>query len=60
MREQDIELFEAIAGNLLSDLGYERMFEAITPETARVARRFRNWWDVDRPSTTAGHDTDER
>lgn len=58
MREQDIELFEAIAGDLLSDLGYSRMFETISPATARVAERFRSWWDVDRRTTTASHDTD--
>ena len=44
MRRRDLELFEAIAGDLLSDLGYERAFEEISPEISAVAERCRSWW----------------
>jgi hypothetical protein len=44
MRPRDLELFEAIAGDLLTRLGYERSFERISPEIAGVAERCRAWW----------------
>ena len=50
MKERDLELFEAIAGDLLSDLGYERAFDAISPEIAAVAERCRQWWESERIS----------
>ena len=53
MRIRDLELFEAIAGDLLSTLGYERSFDAISPEIATIAERFRRWWDFDRLRTKA-------
>ena len=45
MAERDLELFEAIAGDLLSTLGYERAVETVSPEIAAVADRCRRWWE---------------
>jgi len=45
MSARDAELFEAIAGDLLSALGYERSTESASPQIAAVARRCRAWWD---------------
>jgi hypothetical protein len=47
MRHRDVELFEAIAGDLLSELGYDRAFDEISPEIAAVAERCRGWWDAE-------------
>lgn len=44
MSVRDVELFEAIAGDLLSTLGYERAFKAVSPEIAKVADQCRDWW----------------
>lgn len=44
MDERDIELFEALAGDLISDLGYDRRFEHISPDVAAIARRCWAWW----------------
>ena len=44
MPPQEIELFEATAGELLTTLGYERAFEVISPEVAATAERFRRRW----------------
>ena len=46
MLEQDIEIFEAIAGDLLFSLGYERAFNKITPNVMEVSQRFQSWWDM--------------
>jgi hypothetical protein len=45
MEAGDVELFEAIAGDLLSALGYERTLETISPKIAAVAERCRRWGD---------------
>jgi hypothetical protein len=45
MPEQDIETFEAIVGDLLSSLGYERAFTEITPKVMDASQRFQSWWD---------------
>jgi Sulfotransferase family len=53
MAPKDVELFEAIAGDLLEQLGYERAYSRISPETADIADRCRAWWTskkVKRPS----------
>lgn len=47
MSERDTELFEAIAGDLLSALGYERAFEVVSAATVGTARRCREWWDAE-------------
>jgi hypothetical protein len=44
MRARDLELFEAIAGDLLSELGYESAREPISPEVAALAERCEGWW----------------
>jgi hypothetical protein len=43
----DLELFEAIAGDFLSELGYERKFDEIAHETAATARRCEAWWNAE-------------
>lgn len=45
MAERDIELFEAITGDLISLLGYERGFSTISPKIAEVAEHCQMWWD---------------
>jgi glycosyltransferase involved in cell wall biosynthesis len=47
MAARDVELFEALAGDLLSELGYERRFERISPEVAATAERCQRWWDAE-------------
>ncbi len=44
MAPRDVELFEALAGDRLSDLGYERGATVISDEIAEVAERCRAWW----------------
>lgn len=48
MAARDAELFEAIAGDLLGSLGYERRVPKISPEIAAVAERCRQWWAAER------------
>jgi hypothetical protein len=45
MAERHVELFEAIAGEALSTLGYERAFNLISREIAAVAERCQIWWN---------------
>jgi sulfotransferase family protein len=45
MAERDVALFEALAGDLLSDLGYERAATARSPEVTAAAERCRRWWE---------------
>ncbi len=47
MSARDLELFEALAGDLLSDLGYERAFNAISPTIAELAEECRAWWKTE-------------
>jgi hypothetical protein len=44
MRRRDLELFEALAGDVLGELGYERAIASVGPEAARAAARCRAWW----------------
>lgn len=46
MPESDLELFEAIAGPLLSALGYERRFLSFSPETVALADECRARWET--------------
>lgn len=48
LSERDLELFEALAGDLLSELGYERSVGDPSPEIEDVAARCRAWWEADR------------
>jgi len=45
MAARDLELFEAIAGDFLSSLGYERAVHTISPQIAALAERCQKWWD---------------
>ncbi len=44
MTERNVELFEAIAGDLLSTLGYKREVDSISPQVAEVAEQCEGWW----------------
>ena len=48
MPPRDAELFEALAGATLQELGYERASKHISPQVAAVAERCRSWWETDR------------
>ncbi|MGH3354908.1 MAG: sulfotransferase family protein [Nocardioidaceae bacterium] len=48
MSERDRGLFELLAGDLLSELGYERSVHTFSPELAEAAERYRQWWEQDR------------
>jgi Sulfotransferase family len=53
MSVQDVELFEALAGDLLSSLGYERAFPEISPAVAAEARSLRGRFESERPRRRA-------
>jgi hypothetical protein len=44
MTERNVELFEAIAGDLLSTLGYKRTVDSVSPQVSEVAERCESWW----------------
>jgi hypothetical protein len=48
MGRRDVELFEALAGDLLAELGYEPGMDKISADTAAVAERARTWWESER------------
>jgi Sulfotransferase family len=43
---RDQALFEALAGDLLTELGYERTVDTYPPEVTEVAERCRTWWEA--------------
>lgn len=45
MNHDDLELFEALAGDLLSELGYPRGSPAASPAVAARARACAQWWN---------------
>lgn len=45
MKPTEAELFEALAGDLLSELGYPRGFETASSRAEKVAQRCRAWWE---------------
>jgi hypothetical protein len=45
---RDLELFEALAGDLLSALGYERAVDTVSDEVTAVAERCREWWESEK------------
>lgn len=45
MEARDVELFEALAGHLLSDLGYDRAFPRPSASLRETASRCADWWD---------------
>jgi hypothetical protein len=44
MTAPDLEVFEAVAGDLLSELGYRRACTTISPDLARRSVEWRQWW----------------
>lgn len=47
MKEEDAELFEAIAGGLLSELGYERRYPAPSSGIVELAQQCRATWEAE-------------
>jgi len=41
---RDVQLFEALAGDLLASLGYPLTEPEIPPEVSAVAERCERWW----------------
>jgi sulfotransferase family protein len=48
MSARNLQLFEALAGDLLSTLGYERAFNTISPEITKVAAQCRSSWQAEK------------
>jgi hypothetical protein len=44
MTAPDLDVFEAVAGDLLSELGYQRACTTTSPELARRSEQWREWW----------------
>lgn len=44
LKDRDIELFEALVGDLLTDLGYERVAKEPSPRIVKLAIRCREAW----------------
>ncbi len=70
MSGRDVELFEALAGEVLTTLGYERASERPSTEIVQIADRCRAWWrqnmsdpvdtpDRDKPSTRTRRRNDQ-
>ncbi len=47
MSERDAEVFEALAGDLLSSLGYERATGAPRLAVTELAQRYQSWWEAE-------------
>jgi hypothetical protein len=45
MSATDLEVFEAVAGDLLTELGYERTCNTISPELAVRTGEWHRWWE---------------
>jgi aminoglycoside phosphotransferase (APT) family kinase protein len=58
MTDRDIELFEALAGDLLSDLGYERRVTSFSREIIILANRYRKQWELESGQREAGRKSD--
>jgi len=57
MQRRDIEMFEALAGDLLSALGYQREFDVISAAVSADAQQFRSWFEANVASPPASADT---
>lgn len=55
MKPKDVELFEALAGDLLSELDYPRAAETVSSGTREVAERCQRWWDENVKSPRDAH-----
>jgi hypothetical protein len=53
MPPTEVELFEAMAGDVLDELGYERAFPRISPRAVSLADRCRARWTSERPHDPA-------
>jgi hypothetical protein len=49
MAAADVALFEALAGDMLADLGYERSVDVVSAELGERAERCRAWWESKLP-----------
>ena len=58
MSTRDVELFEAIAGDVLTTLGYERTTERPSPAILEIADRCRDWWRRNMSGPGDGDDRD--
>ena len=47
MSEWDAEVFDVLAGDLLSSLGYERATRVPTPVVTALAHRYQSWWEAE-------------
>ncbi len=47
MARRDVELFEALAGDLLASLGYQRGVAVISPEIVALAGQYRSKWEAE-------------
>jgi hypothetical protein len=47
LSHDDQQLFEALAGDLLSQLGYERRFDPVAPGVKARASRYRAAWQAE-------------
>ena len=55
MDSADAELFEALVGNVLDDLGYQRVFPEVSPAATARAAEFRDAWSSETaPRRAAG------
>jgi Sulfotransferase family len=52
MSQEHVELYEALVGDLLAELGYERAFSEISGAVSMRAERCRYWWAAERPEVT--------
>lgn len=48
MSPRDLQLFEALAGDTLSETGYERACDSISPDVAAIAEKCRVRWEEER------------
>jgi hypothetical protein len=47
MTSNDVELFELLAGDLLSELGYSRVSASLSADIRATAESCRHWWFSD-------------
>lgn len=55
MPADDVELFEALAGDLLQEYGYCPFSETVSEDVNRVADRCRSWWRAEMARRDAKH-----
>ena len=52
MPDESVEIFEALAGDTLAELGYERRFPRISRSVATLAERYKQEWGAQNPQNT--------